>query len=127
MKPLATIAVLAHLAVSFVHGYAHQQLGVGLTTWQNTYVLIVITLAPLIALALVWLRRVRLGFALLALSMAGSFIFGGYYHFIGISPDHVSHLPPGDAQEVFRVTALLLLCTELFGVILGVVGLRRTR
>ena len=127
MKPLATITVLAHLGVSIVHGYAHSQLGVGLTTWQNSYVLLVITVAPLVALALVWTGRVRIGFILLALAMAGSFIFGGYYHYIAISPDHVSHLPPGDAQAMFRFTAVLLMVTELFGVIVGVIGLRRIR
>ena len=127
MKLLATIGVLVHLAVSFVHGSAHQQLGVGLSTWQNSYVLIVITLGPLIALALVWTRRARVGFALLAISMAGSFIFGGYFHYIGISPDHVSHLPAGDAQGMFRTTAVLLMVTELFGVLVGVIGLRRVQ
>jgi hypothetical protein len=125
MKALATIAVLVHLGVSLVHGYAHNQLGVGLSAWQNSYVLIVITLAPLIALALVWTRRSRAGFALLAISMAGSLIFGGYFHYIGISPDHVSHLPTGDAQGMFRVTAVLLLATELFGSVVGVLGMRK--
>ena len=125
MKAFTTIAVLAHLAVSFVHGSAHQQLGVGLSTWQNSYVLIVITLGPLIALALVWMRRARAGFALLAISMAGSLIFGGYFHYIGISPDHVSHLPPGDAQGMFRTTAVLLLVTEVFGTVVGVLGIRK--
>ena len=125
MKWLATTAVLAHLAVSLVHGYAHTQLGVGLSAWQNYYVVIVITLAPLIALALVWMRRARAGFALLAISMAGSLIFGGYFHYIGISPDHVSHLPPGDAQGTFRVTAVLLLTTEVFGAVVGVLGMRK--
>jgi hypothetical protein len=125
MKSLATIAVLAHLLVSLVHGYAHNQLGVGLSAWQNFYVLVVITLAPLVALALVWMRRERIGFALLAISMAGSLIFGGYFHYIGISPDHVSHLPMGDAQGMFRVTAVLLLATELFGAVVGVLGMRK--
>ena len=124
-KALATIAVLVHLAVSLVHGDAHNQLDVGLSTWQNYYVLIVITLAPIVALALVWTRYTRVGFIVLAASMIGSFIFGGYYHFIGISPDHVSHLPPGDEQGMFRVTAVLLLATELFGAIVGVVGIRK--
>ncbi|HEX7296774.1 MAG TPA: hypothetical protein VF251_13530 [Pyrinomonadaceae bacterium] len=127
MKPLATIAVLAHLAVSFVHGYAHQQLGVGLSAWQNYYVIIVITVAPLVALALVWMRRGGVGFALLAISMVGSLIFGAYFHYVGISPDHVSHLPPGDAQGTFRLTAVLLMVIEVFGLIVGVVGFRRER
>lgn len=127
MKTLATLAILIHFTISLAHGYAHQQLGVGLSTWQTYYVMIVITLAPLIALTLLWMRRVRAGFALLALSMFGSLVFGGYYHYIAVSSDHVSHLPSGDAQAMFRLTALLLMITELFGVIVGSVGLRRIR
>ena len=125
IRSLSTIAVLAHLLVSLVHGYAHTELGVGLSAWQNWYVVVVITLAPLVALALVWMRQERIGFALLVISMAGSLIFGGYFHYIGISPDHVSHLPPGDAQGTFRVTAVLLLATELFGAVVGALGMRK--
>ena len=125
IRSLCTIAVLAHLLVSLVHGYAHTELGVGLSAWQNWYVVVVITLAPLVALALVWMRQERIGFALLVISMAGSLIFGGYFHYIGISPDHVSHLPPGDAQGTFRATAVLLLATELFGAAVGVLGMRK--
>jgi cytochrome bd-type quinol oxidase subunit 2 len=124
IRSLCTIAVLAHLLVSLVHGYAHKELGVGLSVWQSWYVLIVITVAPLVALSLVWTRHRRIGFLLLIVSMAGSLIFGGYYHFVFVSPDHVSHLPPGAAQGLFRVTALLLAVTEVFGLIVGVLGLR---
>ena len=124
IRSLCTIAVLAHLLVSLVHGYAHNELGVGLSVSQSWYVLIVITVAPLVALSLVWTRHRRIGFLLLIVSMAGSLIFGGYYHYVFVSPDHVSHLPPGDAQGLFRVTALLLAVTEVFGLIVGVLGLR---
>jgi hypothetical protein len=127
MIRLGIVAVLVHLGISLAHGYAHTQLGVGLSTWQNLYVMIVITLAPLIAVFLLWMARGWLGFIVLTVSMAGAFIFGGYYHYVGISPDQVSHLPPGDAQGLFRVTAVLLLVTELFGFIVGLIGLRSTR
>lgn len=123
-RTLCSLAVLAHLLVSLVHGYAHTELGVGLSTWQNWYVLIVITVAPLVALTLVWTRHRRLGFILLTASMAGSLIFGAYYHFVLVSPDHVSHLPPGDAQGLFKLTAVLLVVTEFFGFIVGLLGLR---
>ena len=121
---LSTVAVLAHLVVSIVHGRSHESLGVGLSSWQNTYVLTVIVIAPLIAMVLIWTRYVRTGLLLLIVSMAGSLIFGIAYHYVVISPDHVSHLPPGDAQGLFRTTALLLVLTELFGVVVGGIGLR---
>jgi hypothetical protein len=124
---LGTVAVLAHLVVSMVHGNAHQQLAVGLSSWQNIYVLTVIIIAPLVAMVLTWTRLARLGFLLLAASMAASLIFGIAYHYVVISPDHVSHLPPGDAQGLFRTTALLLVLTELLGIGAGWWGRRESR
>ena len=124
---LSTVSVLAHLVVSIIHGRAHEGLAVGLSSWQNMYVLIVIVIAPLIAMLLIWTRLARAGLVLLVISMAGSLIFGVIYHYVVISPDHVSHLPPGDAQGLFRTTALLLVLTELLGVVVGLWGLGESR
>ena len=118
-KIVCTIAVLAHLAVNVLHGRAHGSLGVGLSAWQNVYVMVVILIAPLVAMVLLWTRYGRVGVRVLVVSMAGSLIFGLVYHYIVVSPDHVSHLPPGDAQGIFRLTALLLILTEVFGVVVG--------
>jgi ACR3 family arsenite efflux pump ArsB len=124
---LSAVAVLAHLVVSIVHGRAHEGLRVGLSNWQNIYVLTVIVIAPLIAMVLIWTRLARPGLVLLVISMGGSLIFGVAYHYVVISPDHVSHIPPGDAQGLFRTTALLLVLTELFGVVVGLWALRESR
>ena len=122
---LSTVAVLAHLVVSIVHGRAHERLVVGLSNWQNIYVMTVIVVAPLIAMALIWTRYAHSGLVLLVISMAGSLIFGVAYHYVVISPDHVSHIPPGEAQGLFRMTALLLVLTEVFGIAVGLWGLRK--
>ena len=121
---ICTVAVLVHLVVNVAHGRAHGELGVGLSAFQNIYVITVILIAPLIAMLLLWTRYARLGLLVLVISMAGSLILGVIYHYVVVSPDHVSHLPPGDAQGVFRITALFLVLTELFGVIAGLLGLR---
>ena len=121
---LITIVVLAHLVVNLLHGNAHTSLGVGLSTWQQVYVIAVILLAPLLALALVFTRYARTAVWLLLVSMLGSLVFGFIYHYIIISPDHVSHLPPGAAQGMFRLTAVLLLATEALGVIVATLTLR---
>lgn len=126
-KIVPTIAVLAHLVVNVLHGRAHGDLNVGLNAWQNVYVIVVILIAPLIAMLLLWTRYARMGLVLLVVSMAGALIFGAMYHYVIISPDHVSHLPPGAAQGMFRLTALLLILTELFGVVAGLMGLRLNR
>ena len=122
---LVTLAVVAHLIVVVFHGQAHTRLEVGLANWQQVYVMVVILLAPLVALALSWTRYARAGVWLLLWSMLASLIFGGLYHYIIISNDHVAHLPPGDARGLFRITALLLLVTETFGVAVGAMLVRR--
>jgi hypothetical protein len=118
------IVVLAHLAVNLLHGQAHTRLNVGLNAWQQLYVIVVILLAPLVALALSLTRLLRAGLWLLFVSMFGSLIFGACYHYVIISPDHVAHLPAGDAQGLFRITAVLLLATEGWGVVVAAIGLK---
>jgi hypothetical protein len=124
LRVSVTIAVLAHLVVTILHGQAHTKLGVGLSNWQQAYVLAVILLAPLVALVLSFTRYARAGVWLLLASMLGSLIFGACYHYVVISPDHVAHLPAGEARGAFRVTALLLLVTETFGVVVAAMLLR---
>lgn len=124
-KWIVTLVVLVHLVVNVLHGRAHTELGVGLSNWQQAYVLLVILLAPLVALLLTWTRYARTGLWLLLLSMLGALIFGAAYHYVIISNDHVAHLPPGDARGMFQVTALLLLVTEAAGVIVATMSMRR--
>jgi hypothetical protein len=126
-KIAVTITVIAHLIVNLLHGRAHTELGVGLTSFQQFYVIAVILLAPLIALLLSWTRYARASLWLLLASMLGSLIFGACYHYIIVSIDHVAHLPLGDARGLFRVTALLLLITEAAGVVLAAIALRNGR
>jgi hypothetical protein len=126
-KIAVTITVIAHLIVNLLHGRAHTELGVGLTSFQQFYVIAVILLAPLIALLLSWTRYARASLWLLLALMLGSLIFGACYHYIIVSSDHVAHLPPGDARGLFRVTALLLLITEAAGVVLAAIALRNGR
>ena len=121
---IVTVAVLAHLVVNVLHGRAHTDLRVGLSNWQQIYVIAVILLAPLVALILSWTRYIKAGLWLLLVTMLGSLIFGICYHYIIISNDHVAHLPPGEARGLFRVTALLLVVTEIVGVAVAAVAIR---
>jgi hypothetical protein len=130
MKPMAAIAtalVLLHMVIAYLHGDAHESLGVGLAAWQWAYVYVVITIAPLVAAALYWTRWPSAGAMLLGLAMAGSFAFGVYHHFIAVSPDHVSHLPAGDAQGMFIATAILLAISEAAAAAFGFWSFARLR
>jgi hypothetical protein len=119
---LATLAVLSHAMVAYFHGTAHKQLGVGLEPWERWFVDVVILGAPLVALVLIWTRLTRCGFLVLAISMFGALVFGVYHHYGAISPDHVAHLPPGEAQTLFKTTAVLLVVTEALGLGAGIWG-----
>jgi hypothetical protein len=107
---------LAHAVVVWLHGEAHQNLGVDTFDWLgDLFIYVVILAAPIVSLILLWTRFQASGIWLLLGSMAGSLIFGSYNHFVAITPDHVSHLPAGEAQTPFRITAFLLVVVEIVG------------
>ena len=115
----AVIVVLAHAGVAALHGAAHRQLAIGLSQVQNIFVVLVITLAPLLSLVLLWRGFRQAGGWLLAASMLGSLIFGVYYHFVEMSPDHVSQTPTCAWGMVFQITAVVLAHLELCGLGIG--------
>ena len=119
-----TVVVLMHLVVGLLHGRAHTELQIGLSSFQTLFVVGVITIAPLLAMVLLWTQRRRLGLVLLTASMAGACVFGLYYHFVVPSPDHVAHVPAGLWGDLFRMTAVLLALSEALGFVLGLVWLR---
>ena len=83
----ATAIVGAHLLINIVHGLAHRELHVGLSPSGSVFVITVVLILPLVAIALVWAVQERLGLVLLSLSMFGSLLFGLYHHFLVISQD----------------------------------------
>ncbi len=116
----ATVILAAHTAVGVVHELAHRNLGIELTAAQTLFVNLVILAAPIIAVILLWSRLKRAGTLLFTGSMAGSLLFGLYYHYGLVSPDHVSHLPDGNLQTAFQITAILLALLEALGVSVGI-------
>ncbi len=116
--------VVVHALIVVPHGIAHSTMHIDMNVWQNIYILIVINLLPLLAALLIW-KRPRTGFLLLLLSMAGSLVFGGFYHFIAAGPDNVASLPSDPWTHTFQVTAVLLALSEVAGVIVGLTGLKQ--
>jgi hypothetical protein len=102
---------------------AHGRLAIRLDAFQQLFVVIVITAAPLFAAYLVWKGRSRSGGALLAIAMAGALLFGVYFHFVLPGPDHVAHfnLPISfEMRDIFDLTAVLLALCECLGLLAGV-------
>ena len=100
-----TVLVVAHLFINTVHGAAHRELHVNLPRAGMLFVMLVILLGPLLALALLWTSQKRVGLLLLTVSMAASSVFDLYHHFLVRGADHVSAQLPGPAGIVFLVTA----------------------
>ena len=122
-----TTIVLVHLLITIVHGMAHADLQIGLSTTQKLYVLLVINVCPLIAMALLWSKHQNAGFVLLSLSMFASLLFGVWNHFVVSGPDHVAEVAEGAMGHVFQITAVLLALIESAGAWLGIVWLRATK
>ena len=115
--------VLAHLVVTIVHGSAHTQAQVPLSTAATVFVFAVIVAGPLVGLALLWPMQ-RVGTWLIVMTMAGALIFGVVNHFVVASPDHVTHVA-AEWRTMFTTTAVLLAVTEGLGVIVGIRAGRR--
>lgn len=116
----ATAVVVAHLLVNIVHGLAHRELSVGLAPLGSIFVIVVVLIFLLIAMALFWTVEKRLGLILLSLSMFGSLVFGLYHHFLFLGPDHVHPHPLSSSGITFVLTECLLLVTEAIGTYVGV-------
>ena len=118
---LGIAIVILHLLINIPHGMAHSNLHIQMNLWQNVYILVVIILLPLLAAVLIW-RRKRTGFVLLLFSMAGSFLFGVFYHFIAAGPDNVASLMSHPWSNTFKSSAYLLALTEAVGFFIGLAG-----
>lgn len=114
-----------HLLISFAHGAAHDGARVPLSQTANLFVYTVILAGPLVGLAFAW-HAERLGYWVIALTMAGSLVFGVVNHFVLASSDRVSHV---DAQwrALFASTAVLLAVSEALGCGLAIHGIRERR
>jgi hypothetical protein len=112
------VIVVAHLAISIVHGQAHTGAHVALSPAAAAFVYIVILAGPLIGLAVsLWQRDT--GVWIIAASFAGALVFGLVNHFIIPGADRVDHVA-AEWRVMFSVTAALLLASEAAGVVIGV-------
>ena len=123
---LGIATVILHALIAAPHGVAHSNLHIDMEPWQNAYILLVITLLPLAAAILIW-KRPSIGFLLLLISMIGSLLFGGFYHFLIPGPDNVGSLGNHPWTYTFQLSAVLLALTEIAGVVAGVIGIRSTQ
>ena len=113
--------ILFHTLVVATHGAAHVHLGINGTHWQMLFVVVVIWLGPLVAAVLLG-RKVRTGFAILALSMIGAWTFGVAFHFLLPGADNVAELHHVAWAGTFSSSALMLAVVEAAGALVATAG-----
>lgn len=120
---LLAIAAL-HLVVGAIHQYSHTVADIHYTPFQQSFIILVVTVAPWVAVYLAWKRKMRIGASLFSISMGAAFLFGFLLHFVIESPDlHVN--VPAAHRSVFLHSAWALAIVEFAGFVVGaLVGIR---
>lgn len=118
----AILVVLAHIAITVVHGIAHQQLGVTTSSFQYSYVLVVTLAAPVAAAAMLLVKSIKFqrgGALLLIASMFSSLLFGVFYHMLAFGSDNIFTVMHGQWSVAFQSTAILLAIVDGVGCWVG--------
>ena len=111
--------IFVHTAVNLPHGAAHIAEAIWLPLAANIFVVLVILIAPLVALGLLYTRWQYAGALLLLTSMLGALLFGIAFHFVLPGPDNVAQVPLGQWHNSFLVTSVLLAMIEAIGAVVG--------
>jgi hypothetical protein len=122
MVKYAILVVSLHIAISVVHGTAHQQVGVAISTFQYIYVIAVTFVAPVAAAVMLLLKNTNFqhgGAWLLVASMFGSLLFGVFYHMLVPGSDNIFTVMHGHWSVIFSSTALLLAIVDGAGCWVG--------
>jgi hypothetical protein len=105
--------VLGHLAATFFHGGAHIGAHVEATALQSAFILLVIEIGPVAGLVLGFWRPAAGGWVV-ALTMAGAFVFGVANHFVIAGADRIDSVA-GPWRLSFAVSAAALAVLEAAG------------
>jgi hypothetical protein len=95
---VVSLLVLTHHAIAYFHGAAHTQLEISMALWQNLFINLIIIALPLLGVVLLWTKWTNFGLFGIMLAMVGALIFSIMHHYTLPSPDHISHLPAGEAH-----------------------------
>ena len=110
---LAAVVIL-HLAVSAVHGVAHMQAHVVLSSASILFLLTIVVIGPIVGLIAQRTILPRGGAWVVAATLAGALCFGLANHYLIRGSDHVSHVAE-PWRALFGITAAFLVATEFFG------------
>ncbi len=119
--------VALHALALVVHSQSHQAIPVPLSALQNAFAVIVIVVAPLVAVAIILRGSPRFGGTLLGAALLGAFLFGFINHYVLESADNVTQIPATDWGSAFKWSAHALALLELGGALAALWLLQASR
>lgn len=132
-KRICTYIVWTWLAASLLHGIAHVVSGAPLSPlpnsllWLGVTVEVFFSLAPLVALVLLYRRWVRSGASLLLLSMLIALLWGYGGHFLFPGGDNLMAHPAAPAAPAFLLTSILVFIIPWAGITAAIYTLVQVR
>ena len=125
---VASLAIVAavHLVIGGVHQYAHVVAEVKNSLLQVVFIVLVVTIAPWVAIGIAWTRNLTLGAVVFSVAMLASLVFGLVLHFAVDSPDLYLNVVPKH-RALFLHSALGLGLLEFVGFVLGAHVVMRSR
>lgn len=121
---VTTTVVALHLLLHAAHGAVHEVIPVRIAAWQTGFVVGVIFLLPVVALACIHQGRRRLGAGALVGAGIAALGFEGTFHFLVENPDHVHAV--ADGNSAFVGTTGLAAVADVLLVLAGVWFYRRS-
>lgn len=108
-----------HYLVNLAHGAVHGAIPVPLTTAQTAFVVLVVTVGPVLGIWLLRGDRDSIGWATLAVVLVAAFCFSVVFHYVLATPDHVAHVPDGSWKLPFEATAGAVTAVDGGGAVLA--------
>lgn len=101
----AVALVGLHYLVNLAHGAVHGAIPVPLTTAQRAFVVLVVTVGPVLGIWLLRRGRHSIGWAMLPVILVAAVCFSVVFHYVLATPDHLAHVPDGSGKLPFEATA----------------------
>ena len=112
------LIALAHLGFLVTHDLGHSLAAAPTNPTQLALIVGVMTVLPVLAVAIAFHSNLRLGAGLFAVAMAASFAFGYLMHFVVDTPELHSNVP-AEHRDLFFHSALGLAHVEVAGLMYG--------
>lgn len=120
------LIALAHLGFLLTHDFSHFLADVPTNPAQLALIVGVMTVLPVLSVAIAFHKNLRLGAGLFTVAMAASFAFGYLMHFVVDTPELHSNVP-AEHRDLFFHSAQGLAHVEVAGLMYGLALTARRR